>query len=479
MLLRTCWAFSIGADGATHKGDGYFDVRLCFPVDGAVANIHAIAIPTLGEAHTGANYAHAMLRFIELLCPGAISKIVGLSTDGAANMMGCVKGFNTIVSNAVVAAGGGRPYIVWCNLHQVNILVGKLLAVFDESYQFRSKLSSVIAFVRSHPSLNCEIGYSATYAEVRWTSIHQSCSWISPRMTEILAFATATGKSGAMPRATWWLCLFAVENITYKICNTLKAMQAKVIFSLEQVKMLTKLRNDLMLATQSEDGPGGLVGYCSTKICHFVGARDMNAYMAYRDAAATDKHDLELAVSTAIELFVVGLDKLCAKKLDVPPDLQAPHELATTELGPFMDVLERHRGLICRYGGFAMQKAIASERAALEDAYQKNEAVRSSIDSSQDEPFEKVWKNYSTVYPNLSMFAAGLATVLPSTHTVEADFSILKITRSDSRRSLSNYAMEGQMQSKQYKELEAAVTSMKRATHRIAPRNATAFSLIA
>ncbi|EQC35563.1 hypothetical protein SDRG_06852 [Saprolegnia diclina VS20] len=202
----------------------------------------------------------------------------------------------------------------------------------------------------------------------------------------------------------------------------------------------------------------------------------MNAYMAYRDAAATDKHDLELAVSTAIELFVVGLDKLCAKKLDVPPDLQAPHELATTELGPFMDVLERHRGLIC---GFAMQKAIASEREALEDSYQKNEAVRSSIDSSQDEPFEKVWKNYSTVYPNLSMFAAGLATVLPSTHTVEADFSMVKNTRSDSRRSLSNYAMEGQMQSKQYKELEAAVTSIQRATHQIAPRNATAFSLIA
>ncbi|KDO21524.1 hypothetical protein SPRG_12488 [Saprolegnia parasitica CBS 223.65] len=117
-----------------------------------------------------------------------------------------------------------------------------------------------------------------------------------------------------------------------------------------------------------------------------------------------------------------------------------------------------------------MQKAIASERAALEDAYQKNEA---------DEPFEKVWKNYSTVYPNLSMFAAGLATLLPSTHSEEADFSILKNTRSDSRRSLSNYAMEVPMQSKQYKELEAAVTSMQRATHRIAQRNATVFSLIA
>ncbi|OQR88415.1 hypothetical protein ACHHYP_06828 [Achlya hypogyna] len=57
----------------------------------------------------------------------------------------------------------------------------------------------------------------------------------------------------------------------------------------------------------------------------------------------------------------------------------------------------------------------------------------------------------------------GLATMLPSTHTVESDFSVLKILKSDSRRSLSNYAMEGQMQVKQYASVKEPAASAKRA----------------
>jgi hypothetical protein len=43
--------------------------------------------------------------------------------------------------------------------------------------------------------------------------------------------------------------------------------------------------------------------------------------------------------------------------------------------------------------------------------------------------------------------------VLSLTHTVEADFSMLKSLKCDSLPALFNYAMEGQLQAKKYDEL--------------------------
>ncbi len=112
-LLKSCWCFSMGADGATHRSEGYLDVRLCFPIDGDIANVHALAIPMGNQSHTGANYASAVLGFLNLLCPGAVHKLIGITTDGAANMMGKVKGFNTLISKAVTDGKDVHaPYVV-------------------------------------------------------------------------------------------------------------------------------------------------------------------------------------------------------------------------------------------------------------------------------------------------------------------------------------------------------------------------------
>ena len=53
----------------------------------------------------------------------------------------------------------------------------------------------------------------------------------------------------------------------------------------------------------------------------------------------------------------------------------------------------------------------------------------------------------------LQEFAAGLACIMGSCHTVESNYSILKQTSSDQRMCLSTYAFEGQMQCKQHKQL--------------------------
>ena len=53
----------------------------------------------------------------------------------------------------------------------------------------------------------------------------------------------------------------------------------------------------------------------------------------------------------------------------------------------------------------------------------------------------------------LQEFAACLACKMGSSRIVESNYSILKQTKSDQRMHLSNYALEGQMQCKQDKQL--------------------------
>jgi len=112
-LLDSCWGFSIAVDGATHMHEGYLDVRLCIPVYGDVVNFHALAIPLGETAHTGANFATAVSDLLELLCPGSVSKILGITTDGAANMVGKFKGFSKQLADTVSTGNvDAVPYIV-------------------------------------------------------------------------------------------------------------------------------------------------------------------------------------------------------------------------------------------------------------------------------------------------------------------------------------------------------------------------------
>ncbi|OQR98825.1 hypothetical protein ACHHYP_20344 [Achlya hypogyna] len=124
-----------------------------------------------------------------------------------------------------------------------------------------------------------------------------------------------------------------------------------------------------------------------------------------------------------------------------------------------MSGLLRHRGALESYGGANFLKAIAGERLDLCTKYNSDPAFAYKIDSMKDAPLVKAWTNLAAVYPSLVTFCTGLAIVLPSTHTVESDFSVLKATKDNPCRSMSNYAMEGQMQAKQYKDVKNAVGS--------------------
>jgi len=121
--------------------------------------------------------------------------------------------------------------------------------------------------------------------------------------------------------------------------------------------------------------------------------------------------------------------------------------------------LLRHERALINYGGEAFVASIMHERAILIDKYASVPAFKAQIDDTKDGAFAACWIAMRLELPNLCYYCAGLACVMPATHAVESDFSVMKRTKDNTRRSLSNYALEGQLQSTQYKHITQAVAS--------------------
>jgi hypothetical protein len=64
--------------------------------------------------------------------------------------------------------------------------------------------------------------------------------------------------------------------------------------------------------------------------------------------------------------------------------------------------------------------------------------------------FNQSWASLQVRFPKLIEFCGGLATVFPGTSTVESDFSVLNWEFNEFRKSLTDFSLEGIMQSKQF-----------------------------
>ncbi|TMW64142.1 hypothetical protein Poli38472_014259 [Pythium oligandrum] len=148
-IMRKTWAFSIMADGASHDSEGYLDVRMSFGFNGQLHNYHLLAIPMQDRSHSGFNYSDLVLDVMKNVFDDSIlNKLIGITSDGAATMLGCRQGFSTRIRLACEEVGGRGISINWCGSHQLNLLVDEFLEVFDEISAFRSTLGSEITFTR-------------------------------------------------------------------------------------------------------------------------------------------------------------------------------------------------------------------------------------------------------------------------------------------------------------------------------------------
>ena len=138
--------------------------------------------------------------------------------------------------------------------------------------------------------------------------------------------------------------------------------------------------------------------------------------------------------------------------LDCPKPIMPMHFI-NIDTGLFVRLMEVHENwLTLFYGEDALEKLIEACERLIHECW--TSATFANVTKSYyGKEFKKSLEYCGETFILLQEFAAGLAWIMGSSHTVESNDSILKQTKSDQRMCLSNYALEGQMQCKQHKQL--------------------------
>jgi hypothetical protein len=79
---------------------------------------------------------------------------------------------------------------------------------------------------------------------------------------------------------------------------------------------------------------------------------------------------------------------------------------------------------------------------------------------SKDSDFGKTWRPLGNRFPYMLRFAAGLASVMPGTSTVEADFSTINYEKDDHRSALTSLSLEGILHSRQLEKMRQTCNEM-------------------
>ncbi|KUF97264.1 hypothetical protein AM587_10004652 [Phytophthora nicotianae] len=125
---------------------------------------------------------------------------------------------------------------------------------------------------------------------------------------------------------------------------------------------------------------------------------------------------------------------------------------AMEDMTEFRQLILPYRNRLRRQYGSGVISCIWKQVRKLRETYEFDPTFK---DRSCNRDVVQAWKlvDAKGEYTRLVSFALGLASIPPGTHTVEGDFSSLKGVKSAHRGSLSNYALEGQLQAMQYFEL--------------------------
>ena len=93
----------------------------------------------------------------------------------------------------------------------------------------------------------------------------------------------------------------------------------------------------------------------------------------------------------------------------------------------------------------------------LHQAYRLAPELKSTIDRMKEKAisFQDTWAPLVSRLAMLKEFCGGTATVLPNIATVESEFSCLSLDNNECHKALTDFSLEGVLQSKQFAEFTA------------------------
>jgi len=277
-LLKASWAFAIGADVSTDSyGNSYLATRIRLaPTTNhteELQSFHFLAIPLFDESHTGENLFETIAKLLSAVCESWPEKIIGSTTDGAANMTGSVKGFSTRLQ---AASSSPSFYRIWCLAHQLNLVVEQ--AVVDtselEGFDFLQILKTTTRWLRKQVTLVQSMNSSCPYFnEIRWTALEQILRWYTNHREQIEAYFTQKKYTSAPPKI-WWLLAYVLQYYFQPILVAFNSLQVDASIVERQYNSLKLLFQELQQQVNSDRNktadPESRVANGDEQVCNHI-----------------------------------------------------------------------------------------------------------------------------------------------------------------------------------------------------------------
>jgi hypothetical protein len=301
-------------------------------------------------------------------------------------------------------------------------------------------------------------------------------TWFDQHRLAVVAYLEEK-KPNCMSDDSWWILMLFVHEIAGIVAISCKSLQRHGVLLCNQHHMLKRMvleinnkvgivgilteaqRGAIDEAThQLFDSGDYAVAFAIVSGC----MEDLGMFIKDRLFVMDNEHRetlLRLSASAILEL----VDGIIAVVTERTEDNEAyikaaldvlPHQLVHILPRDFCVYLQRHRERLDYTFSNKEIENIGRQHKALCDSYRRQPNVKSSIDSFDDSAtYRDAWIGLHNTYLLLEEFVGGLATIFPSTSTVESDFSVMKYEKNKNRMSLTDARLEGILHAKQYRRM--------------------------
>jgi hypothetical protein len=483
-IFSKLWAFSIAIDAGNNAGTAYLDLRMrCFFAE-KLCNFHLLAIP-MRERHTGAYQYDLIVRALDVLAPSWRHQLIGISSDGASAMTGCVQGTVTRLEREA----HHHLFRIWCGAHQLDLVVKKAFNKLCNE-EFLRITTGVTGHLRRQQNLIAEMDSACpTFVSTRWISMGNVLKWLKSKRTRLLEHFE-NKKPSCTPPLEWWIVVLIIQPLVERVEITFKSLQGMSTLVCEQRQQLSKLERDIIArcnirgpmtteekntfnqALQQNPKHGfSMEDYFVTsqqisaaidEVGGFVQVQ-MDTLKASGVADDNEVHDRIIATVGQFALqLVIGMQKVIAERdaennaADELP-VVLPLDLFSVNSRLFTSALQKQRIRLLQKLNDEEVEKIDEQFRSLRLAIREEASLKSVLEANHLKPnasFEDYWSPLGNKYNDLKNFCGGVASVMPGTSCVESDFSLINWVKDPNSQQLTDFSLESILHCKQYKMIQ-------------------------
>jgi hypothetical protein len=243
-ILDNSYGFFIAIDGAGWKRHKHVGIRFRFYIGQDLHSVfggHLCISSTPSTKTATAHVFDSIVELFDLIDVDWKDKLVGVTTDGARDMIGVYNGLQTRFKNVATH----KLICIWCGCHQLDLELSHRYTdpVFAVGgVLWTTILDDFVTLLRKRARIFK--GVCPSRANTRWYRVSRTTRWIATRYSEIREQHRIRPFS-EFPSDTWWVVLFVVQEFSETCYKTIRRMQSKKMIVSQQKSLLLDLKATL------------------------------------------------------------------------------------------------------------------------------------------------------------------------------------------------------------------------------------------